>query len=190
MPIVIYNGKKKYNVPLNIWDLFNNPELARNLWNKDYSLINVHEIPDEELKEKIWFGILLFFLKHIHDRQLLKSWQNISNILPKLAQVEVGYNHIRNLLQYSLTFIDQNDKIELEKILTTNLSKEKGEELVTSLAQAWKNEGKAEGKAEGIKLGEAKLVQTMLANGVSIENISKITGLSIAQINEFLKIRA
>lgn len=183
LPIIVYNGKKKYNVSRNIWNLFGNPDLAKSLWNNDYPLINVHEIPDEELKEKIWFGILLFFLKKIHDRQLLKSWQYIADSLSDISKFPSGNDHIRNLLHYSLTFIDQNDKIELEKILTTNLSKEKGEELVTSLAQAWKNEG----KAKGIKLGEAKLVQTMVDNGVSIENISKMTKLPITKINELLK---
>jgi predicted transposase/invertase (TIGR01784 family) len=193
-PCIIYNGKKKYNVPRNIWDLFNNPDLAKKLWTDDYSLINVHEIPDAELKEKIWSGILLFFLKHIHERQLLKSWQEISDILPKLAEVSIGYDHIRNLLQYSLTFIDQNDKMELEKILTTNLSKEKGEELVTSIAQAWENQGMQKGiqigEARGEARGEAKLIQMMIKNGSSIEEIARMTRLSITKINELLKIRA
>lgn len=73
IPYIIYNGKKKSNVARNVWDLFNNPELAKRFWLNNYSLINVHEIPDEELKEKIWSGILLFFLKHIHERQITKE---------------------------------------------------------------------------------------------------------------------
>ncbi|XVN43657.1 MAG: Rpn family recombination-promoting nuclease/putative transposase [Candidatus Rickettsia vulgarisii] len=166
LPVIlpIYNGKKKYNVPRNIWDLFNNPDLAKSLWNHDYPLINVHEIPDEELKEKIWFGILLYFLKHIHDRQLLKSWQEIFYILPELAKMNSGHDHSKNLLQYSLTFIDQNDRIELGKVLTNNLSKEEGEAIMTSIAQAWKNEGKAEEKED--------VVRNMLAKGSDIAFIS------------------
>ena len=116
-PLILYNGKKKYNASLNIWNLFSHPDLARGFWINDCQLINVHDIPDEELKEKVWSGILLFFLKHIHERQLLKRWQEISHLLPKLSEITIGYDHIRNLLQYTLTFIEQNDKIELEKIL-------------------------------------------------------------------------
>ncbi|WP_375333753.1 Rpn family recombination-promoting nuclease/putative transposase [Candidatus Tisiphia endosymbiont of Xenochironomus xenolabis] len=67
-PLIIYNGKKKYNASLNIWNLFSHPDLARGFWTNDCQLINVHDIPDEELKEKVWSGILLFFLKHIHER--------------------------------------------------------------------------------------------------------------------------
>lgn len=179
IPHIIYNGKKKYRAARNVWDLFNNPELAKRFWMNDYPLINVHDIPDEELKEKIWSGILLFFLKHIHQRQLLKSWQEISDILPKLAKIDLGYDHIRNLLQYSLTFIDQNDKIELEKMLSNNLSKEAGGELMTSVAQVWKEEGKAEEKIA--------IAKKMLAKGANVDFVFAVTGLDKSVILSLVK---
>ncbi|WP_375329948.1 Rpn family recombination-promoting nuclease/putative transposase [Candidatus Tisiphia endosymbiont of Nemotelus uliginosus] len=200
-PLIIYNGKKKYNASLNIWNLFSHPDLARGFWTNDCQLINVHDIPDEELKKKIWSGILLFFLKHIHERQLLKRWQEISHLLPKLSEITIGHDHIRNLLSYTLTFIEQNDKIELEKILKNSLTKEKGEELMPSIAQVWKEEGiqiglqdgikigEARGEAKGRAEGEAKLIKMMINNGSSIEAVAKITGLSIAKINELLKMQ-
>ncbi|WP_250311074.1 Rpn family recombination-promoting nuclease/putative transposase [Rickettsia endosymbiont of Oedothorax gibbosus] len=204
-PLILYNGKKKYNASLNIWNLFTHPDLARGFWTNDCQLINVHDIPDEELKEKVWSGILLFFLKHIHERQLLKRWQEISHLLPKLSEITIGYDHIRNLLQYTLIFIEQNDKIELEKILKNSLTKEKGEELMPSIAQVWKEEGiqiglqdgikigeargEARGEAKGRAEGEAKLIKMMINNGSSIEEVAKITGLSITKINELLEMQ-
>ncbi|OZG31626.1 Rpn family recombination-promoting nuclease/putative transposase [Rickettsia endosymbiont of Culicoides newsteadi] len=196
-PLIIYNGKKKYNASLNIWNLFSHPDLARGFWTNDCQLINVHDIPDEELKKKIWSGILLFFLKHIHERQLLKRWQEISYLLPKLSKITIGHDHIRNLLSYTLTFIEQSDKIELEKILKNSLTKEKGEELMPSIAQVWKEEGIQIGVQDGIKIGvqdgirigEAKLIKMMINNGSSIEEIARITGLSITKINELLKVQ-
>ncbi|MDN3030276.1 MAG: Rpn family recombination-promoting nuclease/putative transposase [Candidatus Tisiphia sp.] len=200
-PLIIYNGKKKYNASLNIWNLFSHPDLARGFWTNDCQFINVHDIPDEELKKKVWSGILLFFLKHIHERQLLKRWQEISHLLPKLSKITIGHDHIRNLLSYTLTFIEQNDKIELEKILKNSLTKEKGEELMPSIAQVWKEEGIQIGVQDGIKIGvqdgirigeargEAKLIKMMINNGSSIEEVAKITGLSITKINELLKMQ-
>ncbi|MCC8371902.1 MAG: Rpn family recombination-promoting nuclease/putative transposase [Rickettsia endosymbiont of Pseudomimeciton antennatum] len=192
-PLVLYNGKKKYNASLNIWELFTYPDLARCFWTNDCQLVNVHDIPDEELKKKVWSGILLFFLKHIHERQLLKRWQEISHLLPELAKVTIGYDHIRNLLYYTLTFIEQSDKIELEKILKNSLTKEKGEELMPSIAQVWKEEGIQIGLQDGIKIGEArgeaKLIKMMIKNGNSIEEIARMTRLSITKINELLKVQ-
>ncbi|HJD57293.1 MAG TPA: transposase, partial [Rickettsia endosymbiont of Sericostoma sp. HW-2014] len=132
---------------------------------------------------------------------LLKRWQEISHLLPKLSKITIGYDHIRNLLSYTLTFIEQNDKIELEKILKNNLTKEKGEELMPSIAQVWKEEGieiglqdgikigEAKGRAEGRVEGEAKLIKMMINNGSSIEEIARMTRLSITRINELLKVQ-
>ncbi|WP_232203688.1 Rpn family recombination-promoting nuclease/putative transposase [Rickettsia helvetica] len=72
--LVFYNGIQKYTAPLNLWELFENSELVKATWINDYRLINVHEIPDEKLKENTWSGILQFFMKHIHKRDLLKRW--------------------------------------------------------------------------------------------------------------------
>ena len=111
-PLIIYNGTKSYNAPRNLWDLFNNEILAKKFWTEDHKIVNVHDIPDEEFKTRIWSGILEFFLKHIHERQLLKRWQQIADILPELTKVSIGYDYIEMILHYTLTSIDQSDKIE------------------------------------------------------------------------------
>ncbi len=61
-PLIFYNSQKKYNAPRNLWELFENSELVKATWTNDYQLINVHDIPDEKLKEKAWSGILQFFM--------------------------------------------------------------------------------------------------------------------------------
>jgi len=111
-PLIIYNGTKSYNVPRNLWELFNNPMLAKKFWTEDHKIVNVHDIPDEEFKTRIWSGILEFFLKHRHERQLLKRWQQIADILSELTKVSIGYDYIEMILHYTLTSIDQSDKIE------------------------------------------------------------------------------
>jgi hypothetical protein len=46
---------------------------------------------------------LEFFLKHRHDeRQLLKRWQQIADILPELTKVSIGYDYIEMILHYTL----------------------------------------------------------------------------------------
>ncbi|MFU7500705.1 MAG: Rpn family recombination-promoting nuclease/putative transposase, partial [Candidatus Tisiphia sp.] len=65
-PLVFYNGTKQYNAPKNLWDLCQHKELMQDIWTKDHQVINVHDIPDEELKKKAWIGVLQFFMKHIH----------------------------------------------------------------------------------------------------------------------------
>ena len=157
-PLILYNGTKTYNSPRNLWALFNKPLLAKKFWTQDYKLVNVHEIPDEEFKTRIWSGILEFFLKHIHERQLLKRWQEISDLLPELAKVSFGKDYIELIMFYTLTKIDKDDKIELEKLMIEKLNPQTGEQIMKSLARYWEDGG----IEKGIQIGEAKKVRSSL----------------------------
>ncbi len=48
---------------------------------------------------------------------------------------------------------------------------------------------KAEGKAEGEAKGKADMIKMMIKNGHSVEEIAKMTRLSVTKINELLKIQ-
>ena len=193
-PLILYNGTRPYNAARNLWDLFDDKSLAKQFWVEDYQLVNVHDIPDEQLKKRVWSGILEFFLKHIHEREMLKRWQEIADILPEIAKVSIGYDYIKLILYYSLTAIEENDKIELEKMLINVLNKDKGAELMTSLAQAWKEKGMEIGIQDGIKIGEkrgeargkAELIKMMFTKGNSVETIANITGLPITEIQKLI----
>ncbi|CAK6589039.1 MAG: Transposase, partial (plasmid) [Rickettsia helvetica] len=162
-------------------------------------VINVHDIPDEELKKKAWAGILQFFMKHIHERDLLKRWYEVADLLPELAKLNIGIDYLELILTYTLIKIEKSDKIELEKILKSRLNNQQGEKLMTSLAHHWKeegiqqgmqigrNEGMQIGEARGMQIGEAKrtmeVAKNMLSNNYSIPEVSRITGLSISELN-------
>ncbi len=44
-----------------------------------------------------------------------------------------------------------------------------------------------EGEAKGIQIGEVKLIKMLMSKGISVNEIAKMTGLSISKINELLK---
>ncbi|KJV81082.1 putative permease [Rickettsia hoogstraalii str. RCCE3] len=184
-PLVFYNGIQQYNAPLNLWELFENSELVKATWTNYYQLINVHEIPDEKLKEKAWSGILQFFMKHIHERDLLKRWQEIANLLPNFAEVNIGINYIELILCYTLTKISQNDIIGIEKILKSHLNPEVEEEIMVSIARSWElkgiEKGRKEGRQEGINIGEMKLAEMakrMLRKNKPLDEIVEFTGFT------------
>ncbi|KJV81410.1 putative permease [Rickettsia hoogstraalii str. RCCE3] len=206
-PLIFYNGKKKYNAPKNIWDLCQHKELMQDIWTKDHQVINVHDIPDEELKQRAFAGILQFFMKHIHERDLLKRWYEVADLLPEFALAEIGLDYLELILTYTLIKIEKSDKIELEKILKSHLNTEQGEKLMTSLAHHWEQQGVEKGIQQGLQIGEAKGLQigrnegmqigrneerykvakNMYNAGSDIAFISKVTGLSISELNELLK---
>lgn len=194
-PLVFFNGTGKYKVSRNLWGLFDDSKFVRDIWANDYQLVNVHDIADEELKKRAWSGILEFFMKHIKKRNLLKKWQEIGDILPELTKVTIGYNYIEMMLCYTLTKIEQSDKIKLEQLLTSKLNQEIGKKLMGSLAQHWEQIGEIRGiqigETRGIQIGKAEqnieVAKNMFSNNYSIPEISRITGLSIQEINNLLK---
>ena len=193
-PLVFYNGIQQYNAPLNLWELFENSELVKATWTNDYQLINVHQIPDEQLKEHAWSGILQFFMKHIHERDLLKRWQEIASLLPKFAEVNIGINYIELILCYTLTKISQNDIIGIAKILKSHLNPEVEEEIMVSIARSWElkgiEKGREEGRQEGINIGEMKLaemVKKMLRKNKPLDEIIEFTGFTKKKIEELQK---
>jgi predicted transposase/invertase (TIGR01784 family) len=179
-PVVFYNGTQKYNAPLNIWELFKDSKLAKDIWTNDYKLINVQEIPDEEFKTRIWSGILEFFLKNIHHRNLLQKIDEIADIFPKITKMTFGIDYLELMLTYSLTAIDENDTMKLKEVLTNHLNNESGEKLMTSIAERFAQEGRVEGRVEGV----TETAINMLAANLDIDLISQCTKLPVQKIEE------
>lgn len=74
-PMIFYNGRAKYTSPLSFYELFADPILAK-FCLEQFQLINVHEIPDEEIKQHVWSGIFEYFMKHVFERDFLKVLEN------------------------------------------------------------------------------------------------------------------
>ncbi|BBJ31685.1 hypothetical protein RAS_07940 [Rickettsia asiatica] len=149
---------------------------------------------DQKLKENAWSGILQFFMKHIHERDLLKRWQEIADLLPQFAEVNIGIDYIELILYYTLTRIEENDKIEIAKILKSHLNPKVEEEIMVSLAHHWMQEGIEKGRQEcrkeAIQIGEMKLAEMakkMLRKNKPLDEIIEFTGFTKKEIEELQK---
>ncbi|WP_039595537.1 hypothetical protein [Rickettsia felis] len=68
-------------------------------------------------------------MKHIHERDLLKRWEEIADLLPKFAKVNISIDYIELFLFYTLTKIKQSDIMEVENILKSKLNSKKEKKL-------------------------------------------------------------
>ncbi|SPR05697.1 transposase [Orientia tsutsugamushi str. Gilliam] len=198
--LVIYNGKEVYNAPRNLWDLFTDSMIAKQLMTSDYQLVDLQSMSNDEIVRKKHIGMLEYMLKHIHQRDMLKLWQEF---LIKFKHVlildkEKGYVYLRSFLWYTDTKLLESQQLELEQVLAKYLSEEEKGNIMRTIAAKYIDEGRAEGRAEGIKLGETKgkaegraegraeaaqeLARNLLKAGFSVEFISENTGLSKEEV--------
>ncbi|KJW06169.1 putative transposase [Orientia tsutsugamushi str. UT144] len=140
--------------------------------------------------------MLEYMLKHIHQRDMLKLWEEF---LIKFKHVlildkEKGYIYLRSFLWYTDTKLLESQQPELEQVLAKYLSEEEKSNIMRTIAAKYIDEGieigETKGIAKGIKIGEIKgraeaaqeLAMNLLKAGFSVEFISENTGLSKEEV--------
>ena len=203
-PLVLYHGSKKYDAPLNLWELFDHPKEAKNLLGNNYQFVDLHAMSDDEINYDKHLSIILYMMKHIHRRDKLKLIENIFKNCNKAILIDAGMDYVYTKLMvwYNDCKIPLEKKREFEQLIIDHLPKEKGVDIMRTIADSYieeginkgitigKNEGIAIGKNEGIVIGEARgantkaleIARRMLQEKTDIKFISAVTGLSTDDI--------
>jgi predicted transposase/invertase (TIGR01784 family) len=196
-PIVVYANDKPYNAPRNFWELFDDSKTAKELMGDEYLLVDLQKQSDNEIEQKKHLGMMEYMLKHIKARDILNLWQSLLEKFESSIEIDKqnGYIYIKWLLWYSDAKVSEDKQVELAKIIAKHLKKEDQEGLMRTIADKYIDEGIAQGmqigEARGVQIGEAKrtieVAKNMLNAGSDISFISKVTGLSISELNRLLK---
>lgn len=183
--MIMYNGTEVYNAPRNLWDLFADPVQAKKVMTEDYQLVDLQSMSDNEIIQKKHLGMMEYVMKHIHQRDMIKLWEKFLQAfkLEILVDKEKGYIYLTAFLWYTDAKLPEERQAELEQVLAKYLSEEEKGDIMRTIAQKYIEEG----EVRGIQIGEARLVKTMRDNGSSIEEIARMTRLSVAKIRELLK---
>lgn len=208
IPLVVYHGNTPFTVPRNLWELFSEPSLAKEFMGGDYQLVDLYAMPDNEIKKKAHLGMLEYFMKYVHSRDMLKLWgeflENFKSCI--VLDKEKGYLYIRSFLWYSDSKLHEDQQAALENIIAKHLPSEDKEDIMRTIAQKYREEGirigqeegirigQGKGKLEGIQLGQAKgkeegkieIAKSMLLRGYPIEDIISLIGLPPSRIKELV----
>ena len=194
-PIVIYNGKNPYTAARNLWQLFDNPVIAKKLLTEDYQLVDLQSMPNDEIIKQRHLGMMQYMLKHIHTRDLLKLWEDfLVKFQPDIVVDKAsGYIYIRSFLWYTDAKLAEGKQLELERILGKYLPIEEKDNIMRTIAEKYIDEGievgeirgEARGEARGKAEGKAEIAKKLLLKKYSVSDISEITGLPIADIQKF-----
>ena len=189
IPIIFYHGIKKWHKK-SFADYFENPDeiLKTFIPHFDYQLIDTSNYTDVQIKElyenlQLQTGILL--LKNIFNEQkILEEANIIFSGINQLLQTREGEDFFETIVAYLLyaTKIDTEKYIETMKTISPKTT-----DKFISTAMKLRMEGMEKGMEKGIKEGMEKVALNMLKEGFENSLISKVTGLSITEIDKLRK---
>ena len=187
-PLVFYHGAKKYDAPLNLWDLFAHPEEAQSLLGNNYQLVDLQAMSDDEINYDKHLSIILYMMKHIYRRDKLKLVEDIFKNCNKAFIIDAGMDYVYTKLMvwYNDCRIPLEKKKAFEQLVLDHLPQEKGVQIMRTIADSYIDEGlekgmvlgMEKGKAEGIAQRNMEIAHRMLEEKTDIKLIASVTGLS------------
>ncbi len=200
-PMILYSGDKPYPYSMDLWDLFGSEkELVKQTMMQPYSLIDLTQVSDEELKKYLWFGTMSLMLKHAHDPDILPFFKSFLDVLRKLESQDES-DYIYTIISYVVEAGEVSDKAEFLQTIKKleSINEEKVMTIVEQLKPEiykrgiekgrveGKQEGKREGKQEGKREASHTIAINLLSLGLPQEKISQATGLSLPELEGLKK---
>lgn len=201
--IVIYHGRRKWNISLSL-DLDKpNPTLFKHFSRLQYLLFDFYHTPDEKILGSPQLRLTLMALKYVKTRSIMKKIDQILVILEEMIEKtdkkEVG-EYVEELSLYidSASPMDLREKVR-KKIKTAIIT---GENKMSSIKEYFKEEGRKEGieqglkgveqaykqgSEQGFKQGTEKVALNMLKNGEPAEKVALYTGFPKEKIANLQK---
>ena len=118
LPMIVYNGKQKYNIPTSIWELFLNPKIAKEVMAGDYELVDLTGVPDETFQKQHRIGMLGLFMKYAYERDVLKIFEKAKAIIRLIAGDDKNFDYIQLFLRYTSSRIDKKEKTKSIPLFT------------------------------------------------------------------------
>lgn len=172
-PILLYNGKDDWTIPLNIKDLIETNIPSKYIPSFEYYLIVEKDIPDEVLDKLHNLVAAVVYLEKQNDEQKLQ--EAIEKVIDYIKDEDIIDIKMFTVWITKMFKAEINQK-DIDKIKDIKEAKS----MLTLLAEKMKKNERKEGKIEG-KIETAK---NMLDRGYDKKEISEITGLSIEDIEK------
>jgi predicted transposase/invertase (TIGR01784 family) len=196
LPLVIYNGTRQHAKNLSVLDFFGAPAgLIKRVLFQPIQVINLNEakiISQSSQNTKLVLMELVMML--INDDDFVERGKILMPYLTRLQQqgeedfIVATFNYIISAVdqENAQQFIDRIKKIMSDNIGGTMASV--ADQLVESGRKEGWQIGFAEGEARGELAGKRAMAKALLAEGVDVELIQKVSGLTLAQISKLERI--
>lgn len=183
-PTLLYNGKRPYNYSRDMFTLFGDLEpLARRAFLEPFTLIDVGQIPKEDIRKHQLAGLMELSLCHADLRTLVDEMNQFGylcqdariEITNEIVEVVVKYNMQKR--KFSAEQVGEYMQL-IEKTLPDNVGA-----VAMNIAQAFEARGEARGREEAFD--NTLHAIELLEQGHSLEEVAKSTNLSMKMLKVF-----
>ena len=166
IPVVVYQGRGSWKARASFQDLVELPSEAFKEFVPDFTFafFNIGSLDEQKVQENVVLKFYVAIIKALDTPEL-------RNLLPQLTQGLYETLEHRTALEYIEIFfkyltrataaVDREDYANALSKLPQG-----GEQIMTTLAEEWKQEGREEGREEGEQIGAIKNSQEMLISAV------------------------
>lgn len=187
IPMLFYHGiATPYPYSLCWLDDFTHPAHARGLYATAFPLVDITVIPDDEIVQHRRVALLEFMQKHIRQRDLTGL---VEQLIVILVKEYTNDGQLKTLFNYLVYSGDAPRFGRFIRELARRAPQHHKEGLMTiaeRLQEVGRRKGKLEGRREGQIAGQRieglRIARMMLANGIALETVLRITGLSEEEI--------
>ncbi len=188
IPLVIYNGETRYPYSLDLFDLFDASlrEKAKNTLFNPYPLVDLSQYHTDKIQENPWIAALFNALKYGAMKNISPQGL-IEHLRRPLINLAAGKDllYIETVIYYLNEVQPQEAQEALWNELQTTLQPILGENYMTSIAEALRQEGRQQGMQQGMQQGIEKVAKNLLAKGLDIEVVAESTGIALHLLEKF-----
>ncbi|MDI6794303.1 MAG: Rpn family recombination-promoting nuclease/putative transposase [bacterium] len=164
IPLVLYHKEQSWQGGLNFRDLFaSSEEMISFIPDFQYLLWDASGYNDEEIKGKAILRATLLLLKYVFRKDLIDRLPEILGLLRDLCEKRTGLEYLETILRYIVNAVTK-DEINYEdlKAAVDKALPGKGGDIMTTIADVLREEGKQEGMQRGMQRGRHEELARMV----------------------------
>ena len=188
IPIVFYHGRAKWKQPNRFRDAFPLPEKYRKVFMRfvpqtgaqDYLLFDALATELARLPSPLPKELPLALIGYIYHHVFQKIWQSPDEIGENFSFLAQLFTIDGDMAEKIVYYLSNYHRIAIDAVMEVVNPAGKGEPMLTYTEL--KEQIRQEGRQEGIEEGVHNLARNMVTEGLAVETIVRITGLSEQEV--------
>jgi len=167
VPLVLYHGRDAWNAGEELIGRFDNPPpcTLRYIPNFHFLLIDLSRFSDEEIRGEVMLRATMMLFKYAFRPDYQQKLHEIFSLLQELMGQETGLKCLETVIRYVFATLEGAEVDTLKQIVDESLSVEKGEFVMTTIAEALFNKGLQQGLQQGVQQGIRQGIQQGIQQG-------------------------